>query len=306
MEYFLPFLLVWAEVLLIVQQQALEFFVLFSCRLLAFFFVKVSQRNTMQHNRPHLSGQPMTQPVMNPGPQRPVYQPGMQQAPVNGGYPRPNLMGANPGMPIQRPMGNGPMPPRPMNGYSNQPQEPVRPPFPGPGYPPQQVPMSNPSYPAQSHPPNMMNRPMASQIMNPPVNQPSQAQQPPNYQFAARPQAPGYRPPAPTGQYPPGGQYPVQPPLAPSFTPAAPPSFGPGTSQTSMMSQQYSRDSVGGPSRRASTTGVDPDHIPSPVAVQETDQAHWDSNTFGSLSRISPPLATSQYRSVDEGKKYSD
>ncbi|KAF9921778.1 COPII coat Sec23p-Sfb3p heterodimer component [Linnemannia zychae] len=52
----------------------------------------------------------------------------------------------------------------------------------------------------------------------------------------------------------------------------------------------------------ASRPRIDPDQIPSPVAVQEADQEEWDQKPFVTSSRTSPtPLASSDFTAIDGG-----
>lgn len=47
---------------------------------------------------------------------------------------------------------------------------------------------------------------------------------------------------------------------------------------------------------------IDPDQIPSPVAVQEADQEEWDQKPFVTSLRTSPtPLASSDFMAIDGG-----
>ncbi|KAF9902740.1 COPII coat Sec23p-Sfb3p heterodimer component [Linnemannia zychae] len=65
------------------------------------------------------------------------------------------------------------------------------------------------------------------------------------------------------------------------------------------QSQQYRPQA---PVPPASRPRIDPDQIPSPVAVQEADQEEWDQKPFVTSSRTSPtPLASSDFMAVDGG-----
>ncbi|KAF9959754.1 COPII coat Sec23p-Sfb3p heterodimer component [Mortierella alpina] len=56
------------------------------------------------------------------------------------------------------------------------------------------------------------------------------------------------------------------------------------------------------PTQPGSKSRIDPDQIPSPVAVQEADQAEWDDKPFMTSSRVhATPLASSDFMAVDEG-----
>lgn len=52
--------------------------------------------------------------------------------------------------------------------------------------------------------------------------------------------------------------------------------------------------------------GIDPDSIPSPVAVQQADQERYASGEFVTGSRFNPPLSTTKCRIVDEGNASSN
>ncbi|KAI8853216.1 hypothetical protein BC829DRAFT_383115, partial [Chytridium lagenaria] len=46
---------------------------------------------------------------------------------------------------------------------------------------------------------------------------------------------------------------------------------------------------------------IDPNQIPSPLAVQEADQALHENDPYSTLSRTMPPLASSRFTAIDEG-----
>ncbi|KAI8910290.1 Sec23/Sec24 trunk domain-containing protein [Gorgonomyces haynaldii] len=46
---------------------------------------------------------------------------------------------------------------------------------------------------------------------------------------------------------------------------------------------------------------IDPDQIPSPIAVHDNDQNLFNSNIFMTMSKDMPPLSNTRYRAVDEG-----
>lgn len=46
---------------------------------------------------------------------------------------------------------------------------------------------------------------------------------------------------------------------------------------------------------------IDPDHIPSPVVVQEADQLLYDVEPYLTCSRTAAPLATTDFIAVDQG-----
>lgn len=47
---------------------------------------------------------------------------------------------------------------------------------------------------------------------------------------------------------------------------------------------------------------IDPDHIPSPVAVQEVDQQLYEVEPYMTCSRVSAPLATTDFVAIDQGE----
>jgi protein transport protein SEC24 len=57
------------------------------------------------------------------------------------------------------------------------------------------------------------------------------------------------------------------------------------------------------PAQPAPRPRIDPDQIPSPVAVQEADQEEWDHKPFVTSLRTSPtPLASSDFMAIDGGR----
>lgn len=50
---------------------------------------------------------------------------------------------------------------------------------------------------------------------------------------------------------------------------------------------------------------IDPDHIPSPVAVQEADQQPYSTEPYMTCSRSSAPLATTDFVAIDQGPSSS-
>jgi protein transport protein SEC24 len=46
---------------------------------------------------------------------------------------------------------------------------------------------------------------------------------------------------------------------------------------------------------------IDPDHIPSPVAVHEADQALFQNEPYLTMSKMNPPLVTTKFVAVDQG-----
>ncbi|KAF9965867.1 hypothetical protein BGZ70_003912 [Mortierella alpina] len=74
--------------------------------------------------------------------------------------------------------------------------------------------------------------------------------------------------------------------------PVAPP-------QPMSQSQQF-RPQI--PTQPVSRPRIDPDQIPSPVAVQEADQQEWDDKSFiTSLKTSTAPLASSDFHAIDGG-----
>jgi len=58
------------------------------------------------------------------------------------------------------------------------------------------------------------------------------------------------------------------------------------------------------PAQAGSKSRIDPDQIPSPVAVQEADQQEWDKMPFVTNSRThATPLASTDFMAVDGGKR---
>ena len=65
------------------------------------------------------------------------------------------------------------------------------------------------------------------------------------------------------------------------------------------QSQQFRHQA---PVQPAPRPRIDPDQIPSPVAVQEADQEEWDQKPFVTSLRTSPtPLASSDFMAIDGG-----
>lgn len=59
--------------------------------------------------------------------------------------------------------------------------------------------------------------------------------------------------------------------------------------------------------RQKAGSRIDPNQIPSPVAVMEKDQREFAGQQmyFGTCSKPAPPLATTDYIAIDEGTDYS-
>ncbi|KAG0377736.1 COPII coat Sec23p-Sfb3p heterodimer component [Mortierella sp. AD032] len=66
--------------------------------------------------------------------------------------------------------------------------------------------------------------------------------------------------------------------------------------------QQFRPQYNQGPIQPVAKPKIDPDQIPSPVAVQENDQAQWDDTPFITSSKtLITPLASSDFMAIDEG-----
>ncbi|KAF9382274.1 COPII coat Sec23p-Sfb3p heterodimer component [Mortierella sp. AD011] len=127
--------------------------------------------------------------------------------------------------------------------------------------------------------------PYGSQNVGQPLNQ-SHGQHP-----GFGPQQPG----APYQQQQPGVPYQQQQPhIAPQQQQQ--PHLAP---QPMGQSQQFRPQ---GPVQPVSKPKIDPDQIPSPVAVQETDQEEWDQKPFVTSARTNPtPLASTDFYADDAG-----
>ncbi|KAF9927569.1 COPII coat Sec23p-Sfb3p heterodimer component, partial [Linnemannia zychae] len=69
-----------------------------------------------------------------------------------------------------------------------------------------------------------------------------------------------------------------------------------------MGHQQFRPQPNQGPIQPVAKPKIDPDQIPSPVAVQENDQAQWDDAPFITSSKtLVTPLASSDFMAIDEG-----
>lgn len=120
--------------------------------------------------------------------------------------------------------------------------------------------------------------------------QQQQQQQPYGSQQFGQPSNQGYaqQPPAPYQQQPVMNQPPM---------PQQP--MGMGQPQQQFRPQQ--------PIQPVAKPKIDPDQIPSPVAVQENDQAQWDDTPFITSSKtLVTPLASSDFMAIDEGMRMND
>ncbi|KAI1310209.1 COPII coat Sec23p-Sfb3p heterodimer component [Mortierella claussenii] len=118
-------------------------------------------------------------------------------------------------------------------------------------------------------------------------------QQPMNQGYAQQQQQQQQQQPPVPYQQQPSGPYQQQPP-------------GPYQQQPMLnqsMGQQQFRPQPSQPSvQPGSKSRIDPDQIPSPVAVQEADQAEWIDKPFITSSRTHvTPLASSDFMAIDEG-----
>lgn len=70
------------------------------------------------------------------------------------------------------------------------------------------------------------------------------------------------------------------------------------------MGQQQQQFRPQQPIQPVAKPKIDPDQIPSPVAVQENDQAQWDDTPFITSSKtLVTPLASSDFMAIDEGMR---
>ncbi|KAI9183872.1 COPII coat Sec23p-Sfb3p heterodimer component [Blastocladiella emersonii ATCC 22665] len=130
----------------------------------------------------------------------------------------------------------------------------------------------------QQQPPNAMQQ-MTNQFGQMQFQQQQQQQQP-----GMPPQQQQGPPPPMYGQPPP----PQQPGML-----SQPPSFG---------SQSNLANSMGGGAPPAPPKSkIDPNQIPSPVAVQEQDQATYATEPYRTCSKAMPPLPSTRFRVLDEG-----
>lgn len=102
---------------------------------------------------------------------------------------------------------------------------------------------------------------------------------------------------------PPMQEYPQQP--IPPYQQQPLMNSQPMAQQQQQQPQQQFRPQPGpahAPAQPGSKSRIDPDQIPSPVAVQEADQAEWDDKPFITSSRVhATPLASSDFMAIDEG-----
>ncbi|KAF9280905.1 COPII coat Sec23p-Sfb3p heterodimer component [Linnemannia elongata] len=164
---------------------------------------------------------------------------------------------------------------------------------------------SDPSAPSASAgmapPPPVIPQPgMETQNYGQQLNQ-GPAQQQPVYPQHQQPNAPYQQQQQQQQQQPPYlAQQQQQPHLAhqqPHLAQQQQPQYG---QQQSMSQSQQFRPQA--PAQPAPRPRIDPDQIPSPVAVQEADQEEWDQKPFVTSLRTSPtPLASSDFMAIDGG-----
>ncbi|KAF9300853.1 COPII coat Sec23p-Sfb3p heterodimer component [Mortierella antarctica] len=166
--------------------------------------------------------------------------------------------------------------------------------------------------PSQGQPSGMPPLPQAGANPYDPAPQPYGAQNPgqawnqppaPGQGYPQQPHAPGQG----YSQQPPasGQGYPQQPPApyqqqhqppAPYQQPQSQPQMAPQMAPQSQFRPNQAQAQAGSKSR------IDPDQIPSPVAVQEADQQEWDKMPFVTNSRThATPLASTDFMAVDGG-----
>ncbi|KAL7753856.1 COPII coat Sec23p-Sfb3p heterodimer component [Sorochytrium milnesiophthora] len=227
----------------------------------------------MQPGQPYQPGMVSPSPVhqgqfrpMPPQQQQQQQQPAPGQPPMNNGM----MMQPQQHMPYQ-PAVTSPPSTRGRRAYPEQPQSQQPPQFTSPtaGMAPSQAAWNHQQQ--QSMQPGASMDNLANQIggMNINPGQQQQQQQPP-----------------PPQQFQPGFQ---QPPMSVGMPGAAAP-FTPG------MGPQPTSPQAGG-----GRTRIDPNQIPSPVAVQEADQAHYNGKPYRTCSKQMPPLASTYFQALDEG-----
>ncbi|KAF9967731.1 hypothetical protein BGZ65_012947, partial [Modicella reniformis] len=146
-------------------------------------------------------------------------------------------------------------------------------------------------YPGQSHP----NAPYQQQQQQAPAYQQQQQQAPAYQQQQQQPSAYQQQPLPPL---PPMGQQQQQQQQQQS---------PPQQQQQQQQHQQQQFRPPGQPTQPVARPKIDPDLIPSPVAVQQADQEEWNQNPFVTSTRtISIPLASSDFTVVDAGTRGDD
>ncbi|KAG0300638.1 COPII coat Sec23p-Sfb3p heterodimer component [Dissophora globulifera] len=101
---------------------------------------------------------------------------------------------------------------------------------------------------------------------------------------------------------PPYGSQPLGQPMNQGYSHQQPPMTQQPVGHQQQQQQQFSSQPNQAPLQPGSKSRIDPDHIPSPVAVQEADQIEWDDKPFITSSRTHyTPLASSDFMAIDEG-----
>ncbi|KAJ1562869.1 COPII coat Sec23p-Sfb3p heterodimer component [Cladochytrium tenue] len=107
-----------------------------------------------------------------------------------------------------------------------------------------------------------------------------------------------------------GMPQPPQPQIPEPFAPGQPQGlsngmpYGPGAPQPVPQNgfpNDPARANGFGAKPAAPRNRIDPNQIPSPLFVQEADQAAHEGKPFSTYSRTMPPLASSRFCAVDEG-----
>ncbi|KAJ3328411.1 COPII coat Sec23p-Sfb3p heterodimer component [Blyttiomyces sp. JEL0837] len=146
----------------------------------------------------------------------------------------------------------------------------------------------------QQQPPSQFPPPQGLQGQAPPQQHqpPFMPHQPPS--FGAQPPSFGAQPPTFGAQPPSFGN---QPPMQ------GQPGHGPGMQMHQGMQPGKQQPMNGRPAAPAQQqrSRIDPNQIPSPLIVQETDQQNYETTPYSTFSRNMPPLASTHFRAVDEG-----
>lgn len=171
----------------------------------------------------------------------------------------------------------------------------------------------------QQQPGMFQNRPMLTPGIEQQVNQPGMLQNRPIMPPGAQQQGnqPGMfqnRPMIPSGMQQPIFQrnQPGVPLNQPAGVPSIPQQYSqpqPGapminSPMPSYMSPISGQPGMGGLPGYGSTPQrprIDPDSLPSPVAVHEADQLIYNSNSYFTMSKTNPPLVATKFKAIDEG-----
>lgn len=96
---------------------------------------------------------------------------------------------------------------------------------------------------------------------------------------------------------------PVQPVLNQPQYMQAPPIPGPQPPQPPQTAQPPQPPTMARPTGpNAPRSRIDPNQIPSPVTVQEQDQELFDERPYMTCSKSNIPLASTDFKAIDEGK----